>query len=52
MSRAGQTAKFWPSPEVELAYNRRYDARRIKRLRDAVEERRDEIEKAWNDFFA
>lgn len=52
VSRTGQTAKFWLSPEVELAYNRRYDARTIKRLRDAVEERRDEIEKAWNDFFA
>lgn len=52
VSRPGATAKFWLSPEVELAYDRGYDARTIKRLQDVVEQRRSEIEEAWNDFFA
>ncbi|MEK7343820.1 MAG: DUF4160 domain-containing protein [Pseudomonadota bacterium] len=52
VARSGADAKFWLYPDVELAYNRGFDARRIKRLRDIVEARRDEIEDAWNDFFA
>lgn len=52
VSRAGATAKFWVFPDVELAYNRGYDARAIKRLQEVVEQRRPEIEEFWNDFFA
>lgn len=52
VSRAGASAKFWLSPEVELAYNRGYDARTVKRLQDVIEQRRDEIEERWNDYFA
>lgn len=52
VSRAGAKAKFWLFPDVELAYNRGYDARTIKRLQDMVEQRRAELEVAWNDFFA
>ena len=52
VSRAGATAKFWLSPEVELAYNRNFDARAIKRLQEVVEARRQELEDAWNEFFA
>lgn len=52
VSRAGAKAKFWLFPEVELAYNRGYDARTILRLQDVVSERRDEIEVMWHDFFA
>ena len=52
VSRAGAKAKFWLFPEVELAYNRNYDARTIKRLQEIVEQRRFEIEEFWNDFFA
>ena len=52
VSRAGAKAKFWLFPEVELAYNRNYDARTIKRLQEVVEQRRYEIEEFWNDFFA
>ena len=52
VSQAGAKAKFWLSPEVELAYNRNFDARTIKRLQEVVEEHRDELEEAWNDFFA
>jgi hypothetical protein len=36
VSRAGAKAKFWLSPSVELAYNRKFDARTIKRLQEVV----------------
>lgn len=52
ISRAGAKAKFWLFPEVELAYNRNFDARTIKRLQEVVEQRREDIEEFWNDFFA
>ena len=52
VSQAGAKAKFWLSPDVQLAYNRGYDARTIKRLQEVVEQRREELEEAWNDFFA
>ncbi len=52
VSRSGAKAKFWLFPEVELAYNRGYDARTVKHLRDVVEQRRAEIEEVWNDYFA
>ncbi len=52
VARSGADAKFWLSPEVELAYNRGFNARTIKRLQEVVEQRRDEIEDAWNEFFS
>ena len=45
-------AKFWLYPEVELAYNRGFDARVIKRLREVAETRRSEIEEAWYGHFS
>ena len=52
VSCAGAKAKFWLYPQVEMAYNRGFDARTIKRLEEIVTERRGEIEEMWNDFFA
>ena len=52
VSRAGATAKFWLSPEVKLAYNRNFDARAIKTLQEVVELHSDQLEEAWNEFFA
>lgn len=52
VARPGADAKFWLYPEVELAYNRGFDARTIRRLQQIVEARRHEIEEAWNEFFA
>jgi len=52
VSREGAKAKFWLFPDVELAYNRGFDARTIKRLQEVVEQRRSELEEAWNDHFA
>ena len=52
ISSAGAKAKFWLFPEVELAYNRGYDARTIKHLQEVVGLRRSELKEAWHDFFA
>lgn len=52
VAQAGADAKFWLSPEVELAYNRGFSARTIKRLHEVVEARRDDLEDAWNEFFS
>jgi hypothetical protein len=51
VAQAGADAKFWLSPDVELAYNRGFDARMIGRIRDIVEEHRNEIEEVWNGHF-
>lgn len=45
-------AKFWLFPEVEVAYNRGFNARILKQLQGIIEERREEIEEAWNDHFS
>ena len=52
VSRAGAKAKFWLFPEVELVYNRGYDARTVKLLQEVVEQHRSELEEAWNEFFS
>ena len=52
VSRPGAKAKFWLFPDVELAYNRGYDARTIKRLQEIVEQRREEIAEHWYGFFS
>ena len=45
-------AKLWLYPEVAFAYNHGFDARTQRWLVAIVEERRSEIEQAWNDYFA
>ncbi|HEU4960144.1 MAG TPA: DUF4160 domain-containing protein [Sphingomonas sp.] len=45
-------AKLWLYPEVAFAYNRGFDARTQRWLVAIVEDRRSEIEQAWNDYFA
>ena len=49
--RGRDNAKFWLWPEVNLVYNRGFTRSEQRRLTLIVEERRDEIERAWNDFF-
>jgi Domain of unknown function (DUF4160) len=51
--RAGRDeAKFWLSPDVRLVYNRGLKVSTINRLQKLVEDHRDELERAWNDFFS
>jgi Domain of unknown function (DUF4160) len=44
-------AKFWIYPEVILAYNDGYDARTIREIQSIIESRKQEIGRAWNEFF-
>ena len=44
-------AKFWLYPAPSVAYNRGFNARALANLLRTVEDRRDEIEKAWHDHF-
>ena len=45
-------AKFWLWPEVNLAYNRGFSRFELRALSVTVEQRRSEIERAWNEHFA
>lgn len=51
IAKAGADAKFWLHPEIRLAYNRGFDARTIRHLRNVVEDHRNQIEEAWNEHF-
>lgn len=44
-------AKFWLRPGVRIAYNDGFNARTLNDLLTIVEQRRDQIERAWNEFF-
>jgi len=44
-------AKFWLNPEMRVACNDGYDARALRELLEIIEEHRDRIERAWNEFF-
>ena len=50
--RGNEDAKFWLYPEVEVAYNRGFNARTLKLLNAIITPRRVEIEEAWNDHFS
>jgi hypothetical protein len=43
--------KFWLIPEIRVAYNDGYDARTLRELLEIVEANKDQIERAWNEFF-
>lgn len=44
-----EEAKFWLRPEVALAYNTGIKARDLARHAALVEERREEIERRWDE---
>lgn len=44
-------AKFWLRPDVHIACNDGFNARTLNDLLSIVEQRRDQIERAWNEFF-
>ena len=52
VTRGRDTAKFWLQPEVNVAYNRGFSRLVLRELSAIVEDRRDEIERAWNDHVA
>ncbi len=44
-------AKFWLSPDVAMAYNCGLNSRSLSQAQRLVEEHREELERAWNEFF-
>lgn len=49
--RDGIEAKFWLWPEVKPAYNDGFNAKALRELIEIIEQRRNEITGAWNEFF-
>jgi len=45
-------AKFWLRPDVTVAYSKGFPPRVLLQLVGVIEARRDEIERAWHDFFS
>lgn len=45
-------AKFWLSPEVQLARNDGYNAKTLKEIAAIVQSHKSELERAWHDYFA
>jgi hypothetical protein len=52
VTKYGADAKFWLQPEVNVAYNKGFNARTLSVLSGIVEERREEIERAWDEHFS
>ena len=44
-------AKFWLEPQIELARNHRLSRMSLKELEKIIEERQDEIKRAWEERF-
>jgi hypothetical protein len=45
-------AKFSLKPETRVAYNDGYNARTLRDLLEIVEDNKERIERAWNEFFS
>ena len=43
--------KYWLEPEILLAANYGFNQRELRKIRAIIEERRDEIVKAWHAHF-
>ncbi|MBU1606249.1 MAG: DUF4160 domain-containing protein [Alphaproteobacteria bacterium] len=50
--RGMANAKFWLRPDVVPAYSKGITPQMLSRLSHVIEDRRDEIERAWRDFFS
>lgn len=44
-------AKFWLEPVIQLARNDGFDARTLRMLISIIEEHKNLLEEAWNDYF-
>ena len=49
--RDGTDAKSWLWPQVKPAYNDGFNAKTLRELAGIIEQRRDEIARAWDEFF-
>lgn len=50
--KAGSEAKFWLTPDVQLARNDGFDAKTLRKITAMVSHHRDQLERAWHDYFA
>jgi len=50
--RGTSVAKFWLFPEVQLADSYGFAARELNKIGRIVDNRKPEIEEAWNDHFS
>jgi hypothetical protein len=51
VERGGSEAKFWLHPQVSVAYNDGFSAKTLRELLVLIEANREDIEKAWHEFF-
>lgn len=49
--KAGNLAKFWVEPNVRLDSSDGFSSKELKFIANAVEERKELIKEAWNEFF-
>ncbi|MEA3642086.1 MAG: DUF4160 domain-containing protein [Lamprobacter sp.] len=52
VQRAGIEAKFWLTPDVQLARNDGFDAPSLRRFERLVRQHRERFLRAWNEYFA
>jgi hypothetical protein len=50
--RPDAVAKFWLYPSVTVAKNFGYNRQELSELARLIERRRDEIPRAWNEYFS
>lgn len=51
VEKAEAVAKFWLTPDVELAWALRYRGRDISKLQKLIEDRQDWFLEKWNEYF-
>jgi hypothetical protein len=49
--KAGAEAKLWLVPQVQLARNDGFDARTLRYIVGIVTDHREQLTRAWNDYF-
>ncbi len=52
VTKDGIDAKFWLNPVVLIDYNDGFNARTLRELTEVIERRREEILRAWDEFFS
>jgi len=52
IQKAEAIAKFWVEPKVELEHSYALTSKELKDLRKVVEENKEEIRKAWYEYFS
>lgn len=52
VAKPGSDTKFWLTPNVQLARNNGMSAKELGLLKAIIDERREEILEAWDEFFS